>query len=931
MVYFKYHNTPGEETLSLMEDANSVDGAHFRSFPPVIGPFANIHSSTEFSGPKSWYKESRDVNAFGGKTPNPVLVASHHRPCDDACSFQTLSTRLSRKETKWSSSPKFGVEPTYIPLYWEWLEDVLHHSRRTLASTHILDAVYASMYIYKCNSPVMQAFCESWCPTTNTLHTSVGEMSISLWDIYDLGGLPVTGLFYDEVVPSAVELEGSDDEHSLYLPYSCKYLFMALHYLSEKHKVTTITFETWCDFWFRGASKYFLASGNKKSVLPTLMKDFSSFNGPRSWSHKMYEAFRILRIPEAHHRQTYLAAFLSCWLCAFVLPVSDLGCIRPGSFKPASFLASGKETSLAIPVLASIYHGLSKISNSPTPGKHRESFPAQYVYAWTAKYFRSHHVVTYDFVGAPLVGIQGLDSVIKSPDAKSLVSSGKDFNWLANSICGNSDEKREDGNHQPKQFANFFISMRSCFLTLRFDNNYVVEPYSPHRFGRQFGFHQDVPGELVVQTQNITREHMYYLFQSSIRLHTRATFLVPCRTFNAQSRVTPSFTTWWNSVVSLNAAYASRTPSLTNVRSKKRKERKGDDLNTSPKDKAAKTSAAPRKVRVRLPKSSTISCPPKETSSKCRDESRRLASRVVSNEPSNDENEPSGDEHAGEPTILDDIFAEDYGPELSPEEIENLQSDANIAVELTACENTFVSLPEQQFIDDVVIDTAPTTSVSTASTESPSFNAQDMITKATNRADRYAASLMINEIKDKLMKTPLAKVHELAQEFEQVFSYVRDKKIDISAIESFIKGYIGCGSQLHHVRLGKQGDPTLNDLEQRSLEIETSVQTTTIAGKAEEERMQALHKEIDQIQQEQAEHKRKLNDLAERADRLLPLISESEEKFQGYVIQKKEQENSLLIMKENIVAAKEVEAKLAEAEKQFGVARDALQAFKFEP
>ncbi|XP_056699753.1 uncharacterized protein [Spinacia oleracea] len=585
----------------------------------------------------------------------------------------------------------------------------LESSQHTLASTHILDAVYASKYIYKCNSPVMQAFCESWCPTTNTLHTSVGEMSINLWDIYDLGGLPVTCLFYDEVVPSAVELEGSDDEHSLYLPYSCKYLFMALHYLSEKHKVTTITFETWCDFWFRGASKYFLASGNKKSVLPTLMKDFSSFIGPRSWSHKMYETFRILRIPEAHHRQTYLAAFLSCWLCAFVLPVSDLGCIRSGSFKPASFLASGKETSLAIPVLTSIYHGLSKISNSPTPGKHRESFPAQYVYVWTAKYFRSHHIVTYDFVGAPLVGIQGLDSVIKSPDAKSLVSSGKDFNWLANSIFGNSDEKREDDNHQPKQFTNFFISMRSCFLTLRFDNNYVVEPYSPHRFGRQFGFHQDVPGELVVQTQNITREHMYYLFQSSIRLHTRATFLVPCRTFNAQSRVTPSFTSWWESVISLTVASASKTPSPTNTRSKKRK---GDGLNTQSKtqskDKAAKSTTGSHRVRVRLPKSSAPPCPSKETSSKsAKDKSDRLASKVV-------RDGPSHDEHAGEKTVFDDIYVDGSESELSPEEMETLQSDANIEEELNACGNTFASFPGQDLMDDAIIDPkspAATTSV----------------------------------------------------------------------------------------------------------------------------------------------------------------------------------------------------------------------------
>ncbi|KNA04129.1 hypothetical protein SOVF_202510, partial [Spinacia oleracea] len=553
MIYFKYHDTPGEEALSLMQDVNSLEGTHIRSFPPVTGPFAKIKPRTEFSGPKSWYKEYYDVNAFGGKTPKHVLISSHHRPCIEARSFQTLSARLSRKEAKWSHCLKFGVEPAYIPLYWEWLEDFLRHSRYTLGSTHILDVVYASLYLYKCNSPVMQAFCDSWCPTTNTLHTSVGEMSISLWNIYDLGGLPVNGIFYDEVVPSAIELEGSDDADSLYLPYSCKYLFTALQHLSEKHRVGTITFETWCRFWFCGSSRYFLASGNKKSVLPMTTKDFSSFKDPRPWSDSTYEAFRFLGIPKAHWKQTYLAAFLSCWLCAFALPVSDVGCIRPSTFKPASFLASGKETSLAIPVLASIYNGLNKISSSPTPGKNRESFPAQYVYVWTAKYFRSHHISTCKFVGAPLVGIQGFDSFIKLSDAKSFVSSGLDANWLANSIPDSSDDKREDYN-QPRQFTNFFISMRSCFLTLRFDNNYVVEPYSPHRFSRQFGFHQDVPGELEIPTQKITREYMFHLFQSSIRSNTKATFFIPSHTFNVQSRVTLSFTSWWESVISLTGS-----------------------------------------------------------------------------------------------------------------------------------------------------------------------------------------------------------------------------------------------------------------------------------------------------------------------------------------------------------------------------------------
>ncbi|KAL2942935.1 Protein MAIN-LIKE 2 [Bienertia sinuspersici] len=31
---------------------------------------------------------------------------------------------------------------------------------------------------------VMRAFCECWCPTTNTLHTQMGELSISLRDLY---------------------------------------------------------------------------------------------------------------------------------------------------------------------------------------------------------------------------------------------------------------------------------------------------------------------------------------------------------------------------------------------------------------------------------------------------------------------------------------------------------------------------------------------------------------------------------------------------------------------------------------------------------------------------------------------------------------------------------------------------------------------------
>ena len=45
---------------------------------------------------------------------------------------------------------------------------------------------------------------------TNTLHTSVGEISITPWDLSILGGLSYTGVFYDEVVQNAQELDGTN-------------------------------------------------------------------------------------------------------------------------------------------------------------------------------------------------------------------------------------------------------------------------------------------------------------------------------------------------------------------------------------------------------------------------------------------------------------------------------------------------------------------------------------------------------------------------------------------------------------------------------------------------------------------------------------------------------------------------------------------------
>ena len=125
-----------------------------------------------------------------------------------------------------------------------------------LAEISVLDAVYASLYTYDRDKDVIRAFCENWCPATNTLHLSSEEASIFLWDLHRLNGLPLHGMFYDEVIPSAYELTGEDDKGK-FLPKCCEYLFVAYHFLSNKKNFDgKVLAEDWINFWFRGDLVY---------------------------------------------------------------------------------------------------------------------------------------------------------------------------------------------------------------------------------------------------------------------------------------------------------------------------------------------------------------------------------------------------------------------------------------------------------------------------------------------------------------------------------------------------------------------------------------------------------------------------------------------------------------------------------------------------
>ncbi|KAG5610981.1 hypothetical protein H5410_022262 [Solanum commersonii] len=134
--------------------------------------------------------------------------------------------------------------------YREWTEDVLSKNGQSLNNAYIRDAVFASLFTYDWNSNIIQAFCEAWFPQTNTLLTSTGETSISLWDLHILGGLPISRVSYEEEIPNAKKLTGFDDKRERFLPRTCEYMFAAFHHLKEENNDNIgVPFSECIQFW----------------------------------------------------------------------------------------------------------------------------------------------------------------------------------------------------------------------------------------------------------------------------------------------------------------------------------------------------------------------------------------------------------------------------------------------------------------------------------------------------------------------------------------------------------------------------------------------------------------------------------------------------------------------------------------------------------
>ncbi|KAL0290125.1 UNVERIFIED_CONTAM: hypothetical protein Scaly_2682300 [Sesamum calycinum] len=105
-----------------------------------------------------------------------------------------------------------------------------------------------------------------------------------------------------------------------------------------------------------------------------------------------------------------------------------------------------------------------------------------------------------------------------------------------------------DDGHAEELDHSYFVAIRSSYLTLRQGVKFIIEPYSPHRFGRQFGYYQDVPGNLKYDTCVVSLEEGLRYWRLCVLSKSSSKAWFPCLPANAKKLSSNTYKVWWAKV-----------------------------------------------------------------------------------------------------------------------------------------------------------------------------------------------------------------------------------------------------------------------------------------------------------------------------------------------------------------------------------------------
>jgi Plant mobile domain len=223
----------------------------------------------------------------------------------------------------------------------------------------IYDLVFLSMFHYHIDTPWLRVFYERQNYSTNTLFIDDRELTLTLLEIQQLTGLSIFGHFYDEFMVSPADLE----DFTRFSP-SLQRIYEIYHHLRRGHP--GVPFRHWITYF--------------TDRVHTSPEGLASTRDP--FGTGRLEIHHYGPIPSqdtlcSHDvdRETYLTAFISWWICYFLLPSSPAYTIRPSVFVMTSSIARGDITSLVVLVLANIYRGLCGLTSCRSPSQCPELIP----------------------------------------------------------------------------------------------------------------------------------------------------------------------------------------------------------------------------------------------------------------------------------------------------------------------------------------------------------------------------------------------------------------------------------------------------------------------------------------------------------------------------------------------------------------------------
>lgn len=145
--------------------------------------------------------------------------------------------------------------------------------------------------------------------------------------------------------------------------------------------------------------------------------------------------------------------------------------------------------------------------------------------------------------------------------ARTLFKSCEDLRMDPLARVGSVQRGIVDNSHLCFSDLSYHRSLRSGFISLWQEDRCIVQPYSPHRFSRQFGFVQSVPGKLKEKNQSASLQAVYMYWESCTRSFTNVVITLPANDEFKSNPVTRVYARWWSKTHYKNLGMASGTNS----------------------------------------------------------------------------------------------------------------------------------------------------------------------------------------------------------------------------------------------------------------------------------------------------------------------------------------------------------------------------------